>query len=378
MEQLKSIKQELIIVGIGILGIFAIIIGTIPTNISAQGETNLRVPKELVVTPGEHDTVYVYELSFRWNLFTWYGIDQTPDEALATSTMENGTDPESVITAIYSFDAATQSWKGYFPRMDHIPGANDLELLEKGKGYFIAIHEVFDTKNDTDILWGVWSNPIEKTPTPTETIAETPSATITETVTQEPTSTPTPTPTRTVTNTPTVTPTMTATITATTTPTPSPTNTVTPTPTNTQEPTSTPTPNCERLGGSTYTGNFINEPPDAQDVFVTHRRPCQGDIVTVRATFSPDSPISGMYFRFALGDESEGRSMSCMGKYPMQNVGNNVWEATVAYTQTARYAFGYQIVAANPEGNIAFTELSTGGSGGYFNYSSCKNPPDAP
>ena len=45
------------------------------------------------------------------------------------------------MTAIYAWDAPSPSWRTYFPAGENIPGANDLETLEYGSAYWIAINE---------------------------------------------------------------------------------------------------------------------------------------------------------------------------------------------------------------------------------------------
>lgn len=86
-----------------------------------------------------------YTLISRFTLIGWAGIDnisvasalkglESPNDNPATN------DVSGVVTAIWRFDAATQSYKGYFPGSENVPGANDFTTLRKGTGYFFAIN----------------------------------------------------------------------------------------------------------------------------------------------------------------------------------------------------------------------------------------------
>jgi len=239
------------------------------------------------------------------------------------------------------------------------------------------------------------------TPTSTGTVTATPTNTNTPTATptlrpgETPTNTPTPTrtPSPTATSTATVgsntpTPTRTATPTATATRTPTPTSTPSPTPTRTPTPSPTPTPTqpaYECLPGFTYSSvGTVNAPPRFITATISHRRPCQGDSVTVSVTVRGDAPASAMYFNFAIGNDQPGfnpKGLICIGpKHYMALVstagnGDQTWAATVTYNETTRDGFGYRIVAKNEAGNVSYTELATvPGSG----FGACAYPPSSP
>jgi hypothetical protein len=85
-----------------------------------------------------------YTLVSRFTLIGWSGIDnisaaaalrgqETPDNPLTN-------DVSGIVTVIWRFDTASQSYKGYFPGSENVPGANDFTTLQKGVGYFIAIN----------------------------------------------------------------------------------------------------------------------------------------------------------------------------------------------------------------------------------------------
>lgn len=92
-------------------------------------------------TPTATPTPMSYRLFATWTMIGWVGPDgMTPEEAVVQSG-------GGVITAIYGFDGATQSWRGYFPEGVGIPGANDLEALRYAGAYWIAA--------ETDTNWVV-------------------------------------------------------------------------------------------------------------------------------------------------------------------------------------------------------------------------------
>ncbi len=53
----------------------------------------------------------------------------------------------ALVGAIWRFNAATQSWGGYFPGSDSVPGANDFTTLQNGTAYFFAL------KNAGTVTW---------------------------------------------------------------------------------------------------------------------------------------------------------------------------------------------------------------------------------
>ncbi len=77
-------------------------------------------------------------LEFRWNLVTWLGQGGiSPANALSGSG--GGSNITNQVTAVYGWDASTQSWQAYFPAGAGVPGANNLSQLRAGQAYWIAI-----------------------------------------------------------------------------------------------------------------------------------------------------------------------------------------------------------------------------------------------
>ncbi len=77
-------------------------------------------------------------LQFRWNLVTWLGQDGI-STGNALSGTGGGSNITNQVTAIYGWDAPTQTWQAYFPAGAGVPGANNLSQLRAGQAYWIAI-----------------------------------------------------------------------------------------------------------------------------------------------------------------------------------------------------------------------------------------------
>ena len=82
-----------------------------------------------------------YSLTFRWSLITWIGADGiSPSDALSgTGANAGGDDIMAMVTAVYGWEQASQTWLGFFPAGLNVPGANDLTILTLGNAYWIAI-----------------------------------------------------------------------------------------------------------------------------------------------------------------------------------------------------------------------------------------------
>lgn len=82
------------------------------------------------------------QLYYTWSLITWHGPDNVPveDAVHGTGAVLGGDDVSDIVTAIFAWDGAEQRWVGYFPAGSGIPGANDLETLEAGRPYLVAIN----------------------------------------------------------------------------------------------------------------------------------------------------------------------------------------------------------------------------------------------
>jgi hypothetical protein len=98
----------------------------------------------------ERESAFSITLNFRWSLVTWQGQDGIAP-GVALSGAGGAVDISDEVTAIYGWNAATQSWAGYFPAGANVPGANNLAALEAGQPYWVAIH------GPGDVVWSVSS-----------------------------------------------------------------------------------------------------------------------------------------------------------------------------------------------------------------------------
>ena len=82
-----------------------------------------------------------YVLTFRWTLLSWGGLNNTPVEnAIKGIGPTGGIDISHRVTAIFEWDAATQTWKAYFPGAAGIPGGADFTTFTTGAVYWVAIN----------------------------------------------------------------------------------------------------------------------------------------------------------------------------------------------------------------------------------------------
>jgi hypothetical protein len=88
------------------------------------------------------DTITI-TLQGQFTLIGWVGIDNiSVADALrgGPNGPENGTNNiTSQVSVVWGFDSATQTFHAYFPGASNVPGANDLETLQSGRGYFIGL-----------------------------------------------------------------------------------------------------------------------------------------------------------------------------------------------------------------------------------------------
>ena len=77
-----------------------------------------------------------------WTLVAWPGASGTPvDTALSGGADHCGTNVLSQVSVVWGFDAATQTYSAYFPSAMNVPGANDLDSLTQGLGYWVALSD---------------------------------------------------------------------------------------------------------------------------------------------------------------------------------------------------------------------------------------------
>ena len=77
-----------------------------------------------------------------WARVTWPGPDDIPvTDALRGVEGSGNADITGLVQAVYQWDAASQSWKGYFPMLADVSGANTLATLRTERDYWVAVRE---------------------------------------------------------------------------------------------------------------------------------------------------------------------------------------------------------------------------------------------
>ncbi len=75
-------------------------------------------------------------LSPTWTSFEWPSDDGIPvADALREAWLSNR------VLVIYEWDEAAESWKGFFPGLENVPGLNTLATFQQGTTYWIAVTE---------------------------------------------------------------------------------------------------------------------------------------------------------------------------------------------------------------------------------------------
>lgn len=116
--------------------------GLVDVRVTTPSGTSANTSSDNFTNTSSTATV-TYTLYFRFTLIVWTGPNnmnalaalrgqETPDNPLTNNV-------SALVGAIWRFDASTQTYKGYFPGSDNIPGANDFTTLQNGVGYFIAL-----------------------------------------------------------------------------------------------------------------------------------------------------------------------------------------------------------------------------------------------
>ena len=76
------------------------------------------------------------ELSPTWTSLEWPGTDGI---GVADALREAGVSDRVLV--IYEWDEAAQTWKGFFPGLEDVPGFNTLTTLRHGHTYWVAVTE---------------------------------------------------------------------------------------------------------------------------------------------------------------------------------------------------------------------------------------------
>ncbi len=129
--------------------------GTVDVRVSTPSGTSANTANDDFNNTSSGATL-TYTLFFRFTLIVWTGQNnvsalqalrglESPDNPATNSVL-------GLVGAIWRFDASTQTFKGYFPGSDAVPGANDFTTLQSGVGYFIALI------NPGTVSWTVLAN----------------------------------------------------------------------------------------------------------------------------------------------------------------------------------------------------------------------------
>jgi hypothetical protein len=118
--------------------------GTVDIRVTNVGGTSANTSADnFTNTTGTAATTTI-TLYFRWTLVSWPGLNNITAynaiHGIETGTANpNTNDVSAQVTAIWYWDGASQSYKGYFVGYDNVPGANDFTTLQHEISYWIAI-----------------------------------------------------------------------------------------------------------------------------------------------------------------------------------------------------------------------------------------------
>jgi hypothetical protein len=122
------------------------ITATVPSGVPA-GVVDVRVTNAAGTsanTAADNFTVtatgtITYTLYRTFTLIVWTGADNKPISQAIGGTAPGTTNIASQVGAIWLFNPQTQTWGGYFPGTEGVPGANDFTTFRAGTAYFIAL-----------------------------------------------------------------------------------------------------------------------------------------------------------------------------------------------------------------------------------------------
>ena len=127
--------------------------GTVDVRVTTPSGTSANTTNDNFNNTSTSGTTLTYTLYFRFTLIVWTGQNNVSALA-ALRGLESPDNPATnnvlaLVGAIWRFDASTQTFKGYFPGSDNVPGANDFTTLQSGVGYFVAL------RNAGTVSWTV-------------------------------------------------------------------------------------------------------------------------------------------------------------------------------------------------------------------------------
>ena len=112
-------------------------------QVEVEGLTEVTI----TVTSADGSRTRVYRVAFEplamelalsptWTSFEWPGSD---GKAVVDALREGGI--SNRVFVIYGWDEAAQTWEGFFPGLEDVPGLNALATLQQGSTYWVAVTE---------------------------------------------------------------------------------------------------------------------------------------------------------------------------------------------------------------------------------------------
>jgi len=117
-------------------------VGTVDIRVTTAGGSNANTAADNFTNTSS--SLVTYTLYFRFTLIVWTGANNTGILGALRGLESPVDNPNTnnvsgIVGAVWLFDPQTQTWKGYFPGSDGVPGANDFTTFLNGQGYFIAL-----------------------------------------------------------------------------------------------------------------------------------------------------------------------------------------------------------------------------------------------
>ncbi|MBA4179137.1 MAG: hypothetical protein C0506_00975 [Anaerolinea sp.] len=118
--------------------------GTVDIRVTNSGGTSPNTAADNFNNTSSSGATTTYVLYFRWTLIAWTGIDNltvyNAVRGIETGTANpNTNDVSGQVTALWYWDAASQTYKGYFVGFENVPGANDFTTMRRGISYWVAV-----------------------------------------------------------------------------------------------------------------------------------------------------------------------------------------------------------------------------------------------
>ncbi len=111
--------------------------GVVDVRVTNAAGTSANTAADNFTNTSTSTTTYTLYRTF--TLIVWAGADNKPISQAIGGTQAGTTNISGLVGAIWLFNPQTQSWLGYFPGSEGVPGANDFTTFRAGAAYFIAL-----------------------------------------------------------------------------------------------------------------------------------------------------------------------------------------------------------------------------------------------